>query len=71
MGWPSPCHGRVYLGQTVKKKLKPREGSSPSESFKTAPIGVNSMLYIQVNVLGFLLLKHQNIVLEISMTIRQ
>lgn len=67
MGWPSPCHGRVYLGQTVKK-LKPPEAS---ESFKTAPIGVNSMLYIQVNVLGFLLLKHQNIVLEISMTIRQ
>lgn len=32
---------------------------------------VNYALHIQVNVLEFLLLKHQNIILEISMTVCQ
>lgn len=60
--YPSSCQGSCteYLGQ-----------AEASEPVKRTLIWVNSRLCIQVNVLEFLLLKHQNIILETSMTIRQ
>lgn len=68
MFFPLPCHDTCpeYLGRTIEKNYP-----ETSESFKTTLIWVNSTLDIQVNVLGFLLLKHPNIILEISVTISQ